>query len=77
MLGFEVCVEACKSLILSCAVFEGRLEPEAAAELARLEVRYQVSPNPNPHTHYTCSCVCPSTDWTVGRGGVAAWSGPS
>ncbi|XP_064406680.1 ATP synthase mitochondrial F1 complex assembly factor 2-like isoform X2 [Halichondria panicea] len=39
--GFEVCVEACKSLILSCAVFEGRLGPEAAAELARLEVRYQ------------------------------------
>ncbi len=58
MLGFEVCVEACKSLILSCAVFEGGLGPEAAAELARLEVRYQVSlTHTHTHTLHLLMCV--------------------
>lgn len=40
--GFEVCVEASKSLILSCALFEGRLTSQQVADLSRLEVRYQV-----------------------------------
>ena len=41
--GFEACVESCKSLVLTCALFEGKLSAEEAASLARLEVRFQVT----------------------------------
>lgn len=35
-------MESSKSLVLSCALFERRLSIKEAADLARLEVRYQV-----------------------------------
>ncbi len=62
-----MCVEACKSLILSCAVFEGRLGPEAAAELARLEVRYQVSPHSYRRAYYMCPYI------QTGQWGEVEW----
>ena len=40
--GFELCVESSKSLILSCALFEGRITCSQTADLARLEVKFQV-----------------------------------
>ena len=42
-IGFELCVDSCKSLILSCALFDGMITSEQACDLARLETRYQVA----------------------------------
>lgn len=39
--GFDACVESCKSIVLTCALFEGRLSPEEVTKLARLETRFQ------------------------------------
>ena len=41
--GFEACVESCKSLMLTCGLFEGKLSVEEAANIASLEVRFQVT----------------------------------
>ncbi len=40
--GFVYCVESCKSVILSCAVLEGRITSDEACDLALLESRHQV-----------------------------------
>lgn len=67
--GFELCVEACKSLIVSCALFEGQLTPEQAAQLSRLEVRFQVG-----IVRWDAllkSVVLCATDREMGRSGLA------
>ena len=40
--GLEHCVDCSKSVVLSVALFEGRLDAEEAANLALLETRHQV-----------------------------------
>lgn len=40
--GFEHCVLSCSSVLLTCALFEGRVGASEACDLARLEVRHQV-----------------------------------
>ena len=40
--GFEQAVDSCKSLLLTCALFEGQVSPQQASDLARLETRHQV-----------------------------------
>lgn len=39
--GFELAVDSTKSLILSCALFEGRIDTQQACDLSRLETMYQ------------------------------------
>jgi len=41
--GFEHCVLSCSSVLLTCALFEGRVGASEACDLARLEVRHQIS----------------------------------
>ena len=49
--GFEQAVDSCKSLLLTCALFEGQVSPQQASDLARLETRHQV------HNYmYICRC---------------------
>lgn len=40
--GFHFGLRSCKSLILTCALFEGHTDPLETCELSRLEVRHQV-----------------------------------
>ena len=40
--GFDHCVSSCSSLLLTCALFEGRVDAAETCDLARLEVRHQV-----------------------------------
>jgi ATP synthase F1 complex assembly factor 2 len=42
IVGFNYALESCKSLILTCAMFNSKINPWEACNLSRLEARYQV-----------------------------------
>lgn len=42
LVGFNYALESCKSSVITCALFDGEIDPKEASELSRLEVRHQV-----------------------------------
>lgn len=56
--GFLFALESTKSLILTCALFDGQFDAQTVSDLSRLEVRHQVSASNNCYLLYGHCIVC-------------------